>query len=286
LAASILAIAVVIFNCQNLINGLIWSEDDNADWWDGKILCDVEVKLYIGLNMVVVGAIACILRQVAMILDPDHILMTPSRGRRRRKIMIEASLCLFAPTLLMINHYLVQPSRYWIAGQVGCIPTLDNSWLQLPMLILPVLVCLISCCYCVLILVRLYRHRKEMSLLQTITSTMPSSRFWRLVALSFILLAVYLPLEVISMYHNCSARLHPFSWKFVHPDDWSEKFCFDCAPNGLPFDRWAQIGTGYVLFFTFGLGHDAGQMYKSWARKGKGIWQRVFRGKITLSGLS
>ncbi|EXJ72198.1 uncharacterized protein A1O5_04702 [Cladophialophora psammophila CBS 110553] len=289
-AASVLLIGITILNIQNLVNAVIWASDNPDDWWDGKILCDIEVKLYIGIFQAIEGAIASLFRQISTILDADRITVTPCPRQRRVSRMIELLFCILLPALVMVGHYIVQKGRYWLRTVAGCVALFDNNWVA-PFVTYgwPMVVCLIGSVYCLVSVVRLWRHRKQVSSLLSHTPGSTASRFFRLFALAFVLLAIYCPLAIFAFVQNVQVPMHMFSWSYIHPSDWSERIivvpdsALKPASQGFSFDRWAQIFTAYVSFACFGLGEDATRMYKSWAEKASCFLGGHFKERAKLS---
>ncbi|OAP61082.1 hypothetical protein AYL99_03283 [Fonsecaea erecta] len=286
-AASVLLIGITILNIQNFVNAVIWSSDNPHDWWDGKILCDIEVKLYIGIFQAVEGAIASLFRQISIILDPDRMTVTPCPQQRRTTRTIELLLCIILPILVMAGHYLVQKERYWLREVAGCVLSYDNDWVA-PFVTYgwPMVVCLIGSVYCLISVVRLWRHRKQVSVLLAPTPGATTSRFFRLFALALVLLVVYCPLAIFAFIQNVRVPMHMYSWSYIHPSDWSERIILEPEPameptsQAFPFDRWAQIIAAYVSFACFGLGQDAIRMYKNWAARAKSCFRGGFNGNV------
>ncbi|KIX98196.1 uncharacterized protein Z520_06276 [Fonsecaea multimorphosa CBS 102226] len=289
-AASVLLIGITILNIQNLVNAVIWSSDNPDDWWDGKILCDIEVKLYIGIFQAVEGAIASIFRQISIILDSDRMTVTPCPQQRRTTLKIELVLCILLPVLVMAGHYLVQKERYWLGSVEGCVVSYDNDWVA-PFVTYgwPMVVCVIGSVYCLISVVRLWRHRKQVSALLSHTPGATASRFFRLFALAFVLLVIYCPLAIFAFAQNVRVPMHMYSWSYIHPADWSERIILEPEPalrptsQGFSFDRWAQIITAYTSFACFGMGQDAIRMYKRWAESVRDFLCGGFRGNVRLS---
>ncbi|KAJ9612150.1 a-factor receptor [Cladophialophora chaetospira] len=267
--ASVLIIGITILNVQNFMNAIIWHSVDRFSWWDGKILCDIEVKLYIGIFQAIDGSITSIFRQVCTILHPDHLVMAPSPRQRKITLVIELILCIFLPLYTMIGHYLTQRTRYWVRISAGCVATYDNNRVA-PFLtyLWPFVVSIIGSIYCLVSFVRLRKHRKQMA---SVLSQIPgprNSRFYRLFALACTLLAIYCPASTLIFVRNVRVPLHVYSWSYIHPPDWSQRIIEDIGSSvgelHITPDRWAQVLTAYLCFAFFGLGQEATQMYKDW----------------------
>lgn len=268
-AASTLIISILILNISNLANATIWHSFDVSTWWDGKIFCDIEVKLNIGSTQAIDGALASIFWQISAILHPDHPTVAPSPEHRKTTLVIETVLCIVLPVYVMIGHYMIQEDRYRVRASEGCLATFYPNYAA-PFLtyMWPMLVCIFAGVHSIISVIRLYHHRKQMSAVLSHTPGATSSRFFRLFIIAFVLLAIYLPLAIYTFVKNVQIPMQPFQWSYTHPPDWSDRIYFMLYPKSdfqnITFDRWAQVLAGYLSFIFFGLGQDANQMYRSW----------------------
>jgi pheromone a factor receptor len=118
----------------------------------------------------------------------------------------------------------------------------------------------------VIVLLRIIKYSSEFDvILASSGSNMSKSRFLKLFWLSFIMLAVVLPLQTYVLYYNIVANLpwQPFSWNAVHGPEWNTVFPI---PTGgeVPFpDRWITIAASFLLFLFYGLGNDAINLYRN-----------------------
>ncbi len=148
-AACSLVFWIILVNIFNLVNALIWPTDDTATWYDGNVLCDIEVKLMGASNLGVVGSLACIMRNLANVMDTDRTGLIPTRSQRRRQVVIDLLLCFGGPTYMIIIHYIVQPNRFYIFAISGCTPSYDNSWPSIVLVFIwPPILCLLDTYYC------------------------------------------------------------------------------------------------------------------------------------------
>jgi pheromone a factor receptor len=268
-AASVLITAVTLLNLQNLLHAAIWNSDDIDNWWEGRILCDIDVKLSLGCSVVIGAATACIFRQIAKILDPDNMAMSASEKSRHITTIVEICLCIVLPITVMISQFFVSRTRYLLQMAVGCTFKLDADWVTLSMVyILPVMLALLGLAYCSLTVVRLCRHRKQMSAALSSSPGKTASRFYRLFALASSVLTIYVPLTVSGLVINVSRPNHEYSWSWLHSPGWADRIIW-VTPTGTGFghislDHWAQVAAGFILFILFGLGREAREMYKTW----------------------
>lgn len=259
-------ISFIVPNVFNFINPLIWPTEFPEGWWNGTGLCDIEVKLQLAFSTANVGAVACIFRQLAIILDTNRTTLTPSSAQRLRKRIFEFGFCVGAPTYLMLAHYFVQTSRYYIYSVEGCRPAFDDSWVSVALIFVwPLILCIAATSYGGLATYRLIKYRRQFAVIFTAsTSSMTKSLFIRLFTLSTSLILIYLPLTIFTFQQNVSFPRHPYSWKLVHPSNWSDLIEMVAGQVDGGFDRWVQIGTALLVFPFFGLGQDAKALYRSW----------------------
>lgn len=149
LAASFLTAFVIMSDLFNIINAMIWPTDDVNSWWNGSGLCDIEVKLNIGIQVGMPGALVCIFRNLALVMDTENTVLVPSKAQRLRAVVIEIFFCVGIPVLAMVAHFIVQPNRYFILAIAGCTVSYDDSWLAILLSITwPPIICLIAAVYC------------------------------------------------------------------------------------------------------------------------------------------
>jgi len=112
----------------------------------------------------------------------------------------------------------------------------------------------------------MHKYRKEFSeVLSSSNSNLTKSRFMRLFWLSILLILVVLPVQYYVLVVNVSHPFVKYSWNEVHAD-WGN--ISSIPTNGaVIFDVWIQIAVGFAVFFFFGLGQDARNMYSKWLLK-------------------
>jgi pheromone a factor receptor len=118
-----------------IINSIIWPRDDIMNWWDGRGLCDIEIRILIAATVAVPGSTMVIIRNLAAILDRDHP-RHPTPAQRIRQRAIDLFLCLGFPILIMIVFYIVQANRYTIFTTTGCTWWIERSWLSIALVLI------------------------------------------------------------------------------------------------------------------------------------------------------
>ncbi|KAF2238659.1 STE3-domain-containing protein [Viridothelium virens] len=263
IAASSLILWILLMNLSDLINALIWPNDNVSNWFSGTILCDIEVKLFIGAQIGQTGALICIMRELAKVLDTDNATMGRSSGEEKKRMIGELIMCWGLPVLLMFAHYVVQPARYAVFGLNGCTIMIDNSW---PAVVLvqmwPPLFALVDVYYSGLVIYRIHRYRTQFSSLLTASNT-NRSRFLRLFLMALSLGLAFLILTIYLFYKNIIVTHIPYSWKLVHdPEAWNEILMVPSYGVVL-IDHWIRIATGISVFAFFGVGKEATSMYRT-----------------------
>ncbi|KAJ5908284.1 Pheromone receptor 1 [Penicillium taxi] len=260
----------MVLNLFNIINAFLWPTDDIASWWDGTGLCDIEVKVMAGAYVAVSGAMMCIFRSLAMVLDTRRAMLVPSKSQRLHNRLVEWMFCVIIPCIVMIMHIVYQKSRYYIFSISGCINNYDESWVSLILAwIWPPIICLVAAYYCCLTLFRLHRYWSDFeSILRSSSSRMSKSRFVRLFCLAFTMLVGILPTQGYVVYADIKLSMpwHAYSWNNMHGPSWHKVIL---VPSGgeVFFDRWIPVAMGFIIFIFCGFGKDAMRTYR------KVFWQ-------------
>ncbi|KAJ9295508.1 hypothetical protein DTO271G3_5964 [Paecilomyces variotii] len=257
----------LVNNLFNIVNAFIWPTDDVDSWWSGVGLCDIEVKLMVASYVGIPGALLCIFRHLAEVLDTERTVLVPSRSQRRKKLAIEISFCLVIPILAMITHVFVQKTRYMLYTISGCVNNFDESWVTLVLSYLwPTVICMIAAYYCCLVMYRIIKYNREFGAILSSSrgSSMNKTRFLRLFCMASVMLLAILPTQAYVLYVDVQLSLpwHDYSFSRLHGPGWNT--IIKVATHGQSFfDRWIPIGGTLVLFIFFGFGKDATSIYRS-----------------------
>jgi pheromone a factor receptor len=289
--AACLIVYFFLLQFMGFINPIIWPRDNVQDWYDGKGLCDVEIRIqlmaYIGLP----GCITCIIRRLAAILDTNRAVLSEA-SKANRRLMGDIFLCVGFPVIINALYYIVQPNRYYIFTVSGCKWPVSYSW---PSVIIvqmwPILFSLVNAYLAgkqissstiyfqkirstnivntAIVIYRLYRYRAGFSTLMTNSST-TKSRFLRLFIISASLIFFVLPISIQALVVtlNSSYGYFGYSWYFTHYINWGiQKVPTGGRISRNDIDSIIAIVSGYLIFFCFGMGKDATNMYREWATK-------------------
>lgn len=97
------------------------------------------------VNFGVVGSMVCIMRNLAKALDPEQAVLSRGNAQHWRQTTIDCLFCFGGAIYVMLIHYIVQPSRYYIYAISGCTSSFDNSWPKLVLVFIwPPIICLVD----------------------------------------------------------------------------------------------------------------------------------------------
>ncbi|KAI7700463.1 hypothetical protein KC353_g15866, partial [Hortaea werneckii] len=119
IGATLCVFYAMIMNLMAFINAVLWPNDDFEHWYNGKGLCDVEVKLQIAWSVAAPATLVCVLRALANAMDTDRLRLSKTKAQRWRGYAIDLTLCVGIPLLSMIFHFIVQSNRYFLYGISG-----------------------------------------------------------------------------------------------------------------------------------------------------------------------
>lgn len=149
LPATALICWCTVLNMFNIINALIWPNDNINAWWDGKGLCDVELKIMVASYVAIPGCLVGMFRGLAMVMDTSRATWSPSKTLRWRNRAIDLLLCVIGPIIAMITHIVWQKSRFLLYSISGCVNNFDESWASFMLaFIWPPILCLLAGYYC------------------------------------------------------------------------------------------------------------------------------------------
>lgn len=258
---------VSITNLICFLNAIIWFNGSKTKY-SGYIYCDIAIKFTLVSVTGQLGAITAISHYLSKIMKPKHSSIQTKTIRRRQAIE-DLLLSFTLPIIMMSLHYIVQPRRYIIDGINGCISWLDRSWPTIIIILIwsPILG-VIAAYFSTEVIILYFKKRKEFqNILKDSKSSMTFSRFVRLIGISFLMIAIYLPLNIYILYFNIikiTEKDIKYSWSAIHK--WDNNIIV-YSNNNIIFSYWLSSSNGIAIFIFFGMGSDALAMYKEIAKK-------------------
>lgn len=278
MALSTLIAIVFTQNFIHLLNALIWHSPDPSTWWDGRIVCDIEIRLLVGLQVATPGASLCIFRNLSHVFHPSMCL--PTESQKRWTKIIEVLLCVVVPLLRIAALYVVQCRRYYIFGVYGCTWDVDSSWPSYVLnLLWPPIISVVALLYLGITTRRMILYRKDMNLALTRGQVSNNkSRTKRVYWFCFLLFMINTPIQAYYLYRNIPSTLESFSWSRIHPPDWSERIIMVNLPantGAFALSEYTNFLTGILAFMSLGFGSGAIEKYKHWIVQCQALYCRL-----------
>ena len=262
--AIILITWLLIMNITCIVNAAVWSDVDFMNRWDGKGWCDIVIKLQVGANIGISCAVTNITFNLHQILKAENVL---PESNSLRKICMDLLISLFTPVAVMGFSYLLQVFRYGIARYNGCQNLLSPTWITTVLYTMWMLIwSLIGTVYACLVLYVFYKKRKDVrDILHCTNSGLNLTRFARLLTFCFIIILVMFPFSIFTFVQDLKQVSGTYDFKGTHAKEfWDVIIKFD--PGKPVYSVWLYVLMSYVVFFIFGLGTDALNMYSRFLR--------------------
>ncbi|GEQ68708.1 hypothetical protein JCM33374_g2376 [Metschnikowia sp. JCM 33374] len=257
---------IVWFCIQNLItfiNAIIWSGENYDQGYDGKIYCDITVRILSGAAVGQLCATACIIFNLFMIIAAKNqgYLSRDSKT----KVFVNVVMCWANPILLMGLTVLAQTHRYDVARYYGCISPWSYTLGSVMLVSLWNVVWIaVACVFAILTIVELARKRKDVKdILRCTNSGLNMRKFSRLIILSFLIILVFSPVTLTSLSSDIKTALSmtPDARKAYAGIRWSDIYAYDLGMKNLSA-KILPIILSFITFFLFGLGTEALKMYR------------------------
>ncbi|KAJ3574648.1 hypothetical protein NP233_g1617 [Leucocoprinus birnbaumii] len=235
------------------INSVVWN--DNAINWV-PVYCDIATKFLVGASVGIPAAFLCINRRLYHIVSVRSVTRTVSE--KRRGVLIDLSIGVGIPVIVMILHVIVQGHRFDIFEDVGCWPTTYNTPLAYALVLAPPLgLAVIASAYSVLCIVALKHNYVEFK--KTLSNGLGLEAFFDIPMNLYIIIA-----------HVRAGNIQPWiSWEDTHFDfNRFEAFPSLIWRNSglqatdLERTRWTIVACGFLFFAFFGFADEAIKNYK------------------------
>ncbi|KAF9522218.1 GPCR fungal pheromone mating factor [Crepidotus variabilis] len=265
---------VALWCLNGFVNALVWRGNLNNP---APVWCDISTKFEIGATIGIPAAILCISRRIYSLVSGS----SKAYNDKRRMIMIDLSICLGFPVIIMILHYVVQDHRFDILEDVGCQAVTYNTPLAYVLVHMwPVVFGVISLIYSALTFRVFYLRRSEFNRFNESRTSINLKRYSRLGIFACLDVVCTVPLGIYSIYAGPrSSTLHQWvSWdethanfsriRFIPTSEWRN----DPAVHfSVELMRWLHVFCALLFFVAFGLTADARQYYR-------GLFSRIFHG--------
>ncbi|KAG2335733.1 STE3-domain-containing protein [Suillus weaverae] len=249
------------------VNSIIWR---NSALNVAPVWCDISTKLLIGASIGIPASALCISRRLYSIA----VIKTasPTRQDKWRAVIIDLSISIGIPVMVMALHYIVQGHRFDILEDIGCWPATYNV---IPAYFLvymwpPLLGC-ISFVYSGLTLAAFYKRRMTFNSLISGNNSMNANRYIRLMMLSVIEMAFTVPISIYSVYISSTSTPmqswvsfsdthYDFSYVGLIPAvEWTSNSIYK---QSIDLTQWLFPVCAFMFFALFGFGSEARKRYR------------------------
>lgn len=251
---------LLFLNCTAVIYAVIWHGDTFYLGYNGKIFCDVFVRLQVFASIGVLCGVTATTRNLCMIISPKGPPIYFQTKWKRN--LIDTAICVIFPIIQNPIIYIVQSRRYMIVENTGCNVVVSNSWVSLLVYhiwfaiwaFIAAIYAVLTCYYC-------YRRKKDFSdILSCTGSGLTAAQFTRLMTFSAIIICGQLPVSLyLVALRSQGITRESYSFKEVHL--YWDMIGFVYYDATLFLDRWLFIAFAYVAFLVFGVGRDAQLVY-------------------------
>ncbi|KAG1789909.1 pheromone A receptor-domain-containing protein [Suillus variegatus] len=249
------------------VNSIIWR---NTALNVAPVWCDISTKLLIGASIGIPASALCISRRLYSIAVMKTGLATYQD--KWRVVMIDLSISIGIPVIVMALHYVVQGHRFDILEDVGCWPAIYNV---IPAYFLiymwPSLLGCISFVYSGLTVAAFYKRRMAFNSLILGNNSMNDNLYIRLMILSVVDMAFTVPISIYSAYISGTSiplqRWVSFSnthYNFSHVGlipaaEWTSNPIYK---RSIDLTQWLFPVCALAFFVLFGFSSEARKYYR------------------------
>lgn len=253
-----LLVALLIASVFRVVNALLWGSDTGT-WWSGNLLCDVEVRMFAMIDLVIGGAAICISRDLLYSINTQFRVKASREAQHLRTALHFLMWCIVIPGVRAGLQYVVSPERYEINIIHGCTVVLDDSWPTIALYTTwPCALAAIVVYYQVLLLLSAAKYTPEISrIFGTSHGRLCDAKLKRMFKLVLWIDTLYFfGLVLLSVVTAQLPLLHSYSWTRMHKSDYWD-FMVNMSYTPPLWLLLEDVSLGLVtLFIAIRLGLD------------------------------
>ncbi|EGO01494.1 hypothetical protein SERLA73DRAFT_49512 [Serpula lacrymans var. lacrymans S7.3] len=250
------------------VNSVVW--DDNVENW-APVWCDISSRLLTASTAGNQMGLLFISRRLYRIINMTAV--NQSSHQIRRDIIIELSLGIGLPLLLLLFQYIVEFERFIIVENMGCFPATLITPPAFPLVIIwSAVFALVTALYAgFAIHATLKRKAYKREVMQS-DQHLKVSHYWRLLAFSGIGIICSVSVGLTTTIYIAilqPSEITPYSWNSVHSNlsqilqypvsEWASSSITDFW---LESNRWFPVFYALTFFAFLGFTKDARQSYR------------------------
>ncbi|ODV83075.1 hypothetical protein CANARDRAFT_187175, partial [[Candida] arabinofermentans NRRL YB-2248] len=260
------AISLIIYLELMMIKGLVdscvWGSDNYQIVWDGKIWCDIMIRIQMGSGIGCLTSIFCISLNLLIILLSNKITEFWF-DHLKLKTIFEISCVLIFPLIIMGVIYFAQDVRYSIFKFSGCRFVMSNDNVSILVFYFWILWwCLLSIITSFITLFIFFKKRKlAKNILQCTNSGLSISKFSKLLIFCFLVEFGLLPISLLMILNAAPQLSGLFYDDSIYPKFFWNNILRYPHNSSQDLDTWVYIAVSLISFLLFGLGDDALKLY-------------------------
>ncbi|KAI0946013.1 hypothetical protein AcV7_010103 [Taiwanofungus camphoratus] len=247
------------------INCIIWK--NNVINW-APVWCDITSRWRLASSIGICVSSLIINRRLYKIASVSAVSVT--NVDKRRMIMIDLSIGLIPPILVVALYWFIQGHRFDIYEGYGCIYEIPNTILSYFLYTAwPIVIGLISMVYCSMTLRAFLKRRKQFNELMSSNRNLTFNRYLRLMGLASIEMLCTVPLSVWALTQQAAEPL--YVWQGLgnlhydfHRVGQYPSIEWRTVPSivrAINFDLWNIISCALLFFAFFGCAEEARRHY-------------------------
>lgn len=252
-----------IVNACECINSLLWTNNAHLR---ATVWCDITTKLQIGVNAAIASCTLCIAKRMELIASDRGLGMS-----RRGQHLVELSLCLGLPLVLMGLHFVVQQGRYDIIENIGCVPSTFNAAPAVAIVWLPrLLLYFIATIYAVLAFFHFLRYRVSFAThIRTFDPSLTPRTYFSLLSLAIAQGIWGTTVTIVSLIDDVTSIFHPWTeWSHIHLNfsriaTYPSSSLTSSTVARLLLIRLGSPIAAYLLLLCLAFAEDTFDVYKS-----------------------
>uniref|UniRef100_A0A0W0FUE0 Putative STE3-like pheromone receptor STE3_Mr7 n=1 Tax=Moniliophthora roreri TaxID=221103 RepID=A0A0W0FUE0_MONRR len=248
------------------VNSIAWTGniDNKAPIW-----CDISTKFLIGYSVAIPASSLCINRRIYKMMSTNIFPVT--RREKMRVLAEELAIGVGIPLLEMILHYITQGHRFDIFEDIGCVPSIYNTWVAVILIVCwPLAIGIVSTIYSIMNLIIINKSSSRFRLfLSNDNHSLNRQRYWRITGLAAIGMCGTIAISFASIFLDMHVGIQPWvSWEDTHYDFWRVGLFPALVWRQLPYksaaiemSRWIPVVCAFTFFAIFGTSCEAKKFY-------------------------
>lgn len=256
-----LLIYVEILMMDGFISAIVWGGPDYVNAWNGKVWCDIMVRIQLAASVGISSSISCVSFNLLMIFLTNR-MTTFWFGNKWVKPCCEVFFSIVFPFIISGVAYLAQSFRYLISRYSGCSPPLVTDSISVVTFYLWIFVWnFISMTISLATLILFFKKRRAAKdILVCTNSGLSVKRFIRLLTYCILVVCSSIVFSAVLGSILVIKKGVFYEKEIAQRRKWGT-YIVASRNSESDINTWVLITISFVSFFLFGVGEDAAKMY-------------------------